>query len=317
MDPLAADGTGRTPFRAPVGLIGRAIEWTSKGAMDQICNAAPDDATLVEWLRRGDRGAAALLMRRHNRALWRIARGILRHDADAEDAVQEAYLRAFARIHEFRGDSSLRTWLARIVINEALRLLGARRVTADLPEVAEGAAPDASWRPDLAPPPQDPERAAARQELRRRVEQAVDALPAPFRLVFVMRVIEQASVEETAAALGIPQATVKTRLHRANRMLRQTLGDELAAVFDGGGAFPFGGARCERLTRAVLSRLRFGGVLCRAFRWTRRWRAMPSPRATDPAGSDARPRRRVSMHLGRCALGRECPEIGGIGTRSV
>jgi len=227
-------------------------------------------------------------MRRHNRTLWRLARGILRHDADAEDAVQEAYLRAFARIHEFRGDSSLGTWLAHIAINEALRLLGTRRVTADLSEATEGAAPEGPWRPGLASPPQDPERAAARQELRRSVERAVDALPAPFRLVFVLRVVEQASVEETAAMLGIPPATVKTRLHRANRMLRQVLGDEFAAAFDGG-AFPLGGTRCERLTRTVLSSLRLGGPLCRAFQWARLWRAVSSPRAADPAGSDTRP----------------------------
>jgi len=225
--------------------------------MDETNSAALDDAMLLDRLRRGDRDAAALLVQRHNRALWRIARGILRHDADAEDAVQDGYLRAFTRIHEFRGDAGLGTWLARIVINEALRRLGTRRAMVDVSELTESAAPGDRWRSDLALS-QDPERTAARQELRRTVEQAVDALPVPFRLVFIMRVVEQASIEETAAALAVPPATVKTRLHRANQALRQTLGVEPAAVFED--AFPFGGARCERLTRAVVSRLRLGNA---------------------------------------------------------
>jgi RNA polymerase sigma-70 factor (ECF subfamily) len=219
--------------------------------MGEMNAAGRDDGALLDRLRQGDGAAAALVMQRHNRALWRIARGILRDEAEAEEAVQDAYMRAFTSAAGFRGEASLSTWLARIVINEALRRLGRRRPTADLSAIAEGTA--ARHPHPLAMPPPTPEQAAARAQIRRLVEQAVDALPRPFRLVFLMRVVEQMSTEETAAALHIPPATVKTRLHRANQQLRQSLGAEFAAIFDG--AFPFAGERCARLTAAVLHRL--------------------------------------------------------------
>jgi RNA polymerase sigma-70 factor, ECF subfamily len=106
-------------------------------------------------------------------------------------------------------------------------------------------------------PPAGPEHAAARAEIRRLVEQAVDTLPPPFRVVFMMRVVEQMSIEETATALAIPAATVKTRLHRANEQLRAALGSTFATVLED--SFPFGGARCDRLTSAVLARFERDG----------------------------------------------------------
>jgi RNA polymerase sigma-70 factor (ECF subfamily) len=166
--------------------------------------------------------------------------------------VQEAYLRAFSRIGEFRGDSTLGTWLARITINEALRRLQTRRATADLDELGDESEIDSFGGPVVLTVP-NPEQVAARAEIRRMVERAVDCLPAPYRLVFIMRVLEEKGIEETAAALHIPVATVKTRLHRAVVQLRDTLGSELTAALEG--AFPFAGHRCERLTRAVMERL--------------------------------------------------------------
>jgi len=210
------------------------------------------EGVIVERLRQGDRHAAALVMRRYNRTLWRVARGILRHDADAEDAVQEAYLRAFSRIGEFRGDSSLGTWLGRIVANEALRRLERRRAATEF----FAAAPkddDALHEVPDPTPSHTPEHLAARREIRGMVERAVDRLPAPFRMVFILRIVEQMSILETADMLGIPAATAKTRLHRAIAQLRRALGEELAATFDD--AFPFGGSRCDRLTEAVMHRL--------------------------------------------------------------
>jgi RNA polymerase sigma-70 factor, ECF subfamily len=217
--------------------------------MNAINTIAADG--LAEQLRRGDPRAAALVMQKYNQQLWRIARSILRDEADAEEVVQEAYLRAFASLDGFRAESSLSTWLARIVINEAMRRLNRRREMVDLSAI--GAEMADGERGIVAAQP-SPEQAAAREEIRRVVERAIDALPASFRAVFVMRVIEQMSIEETAAALSIPEATVKTRLHRANQQLRQALGSEFASIFEG--TFPFAGSRCERLTSAVLARLR-------------------------------------------------------------
>lgn len=209
-----------------------------------------DEGAVVERLRQGDPLAAEHVMRRHNRALWRIARGVLRDDAEAEDAVQDTYLRAFTRIGEFRGESSLATWLGRIAVNEALRRLERRVAVAAF--LSTRPDDDALRVPD-PDPTQTPEHLVARQEIRRMVERAVDRLPAAFRMVFILRVMEQLSIQETAETLGIPAATVKTRLHRAIQLLRQALGGELADALEE--AFPFCGSRCDRLTRTVLSQL--------------------------------------------------------------
>ena len=214
-----------------------------------------DDTALVERFRQGDRAAAQAIIQRHNRRLWRIARGIVRDDAAAEDAVQDAYVRALTSLDGFRGDASLATWLSRIVVNEALRRRGRDRQPIDLAEIAEIAETASADHPGsvMAPPSPSPEAAAAGQQIRRIVERAIDELPAPFRVVFMMRIVEQMSINETASILDIPVATAKTRLHRANQHIRATLGAELAAVFDG--TFPFGGSHCERLTAAVLARI--------------------------------------------------------------
>jgi RNA polymerase sigma-70 factor (ECF subfamily) len=211
-----------------------------------------NDRIALDELQRGAPGSAERLIQQHNRTLWRIARSMLRDDRDAEEVVQEAYLRAFSRIGEFRGESSLGTWLARITINEALRRLQTGRAAADLAEFDDETSIDHIGAPVVTSTP-NPEQFAAREEIRRMIERAVDALPAPYRLVFVMRVIEQMSIDETAAALHVQAATVKTRLHRANLQLRRTLGTQLTAALEG--AFPFAGARCERLTRNVLARI--------------------------------------------------------------
>ena len=211
-----------------------------------------DDNVLVERFRQGDRTAARAIVQKHNQMLWRVARGIVRDDAEAEEALQNAYVRALTSLDGFRGDSSLATWLSRIVVNEALRRREHMRTPVDLAEVAEKLPADHPGSATMPPPP-SPEAVAAREQIRRLVEGAIDALPAPFRVVFTMRMVEQMSINETAARLNIPVATAKTRLHRANQHLRATLGAALAAVFDG--VFPFGGARCERLTQAVLAKL--------------------------------------------------------------
>jgi RNA polymerase sigma-70 factor, ECF subfamily len=207
-----------------------------------------DELSLVAQARRGSASAFATLIRRNNQRLYRVARGILRNDAEAEEAVQEGYLRAFAHLGEFKGEASVGTWLARIVANEALGRLRRNRKTSELANLGQAgpAAEAAAGEPG-------PEHATARREIRRLIEAAVDALPPPFRTVFMLRGIEQLSVHETALCLGIPEETVKTRFHRANRLLREALRTQLASCLEG--LFPFAGDRCARLTKAVLGRL--------------------------------------------------------------
>ena len=219
--------------------------------------AALSDTELVDRARCGDEQAFGTIMTCHNQRLYRVARAVLRDEAEAEDVVQEAYLRAFAALSSYRQEASLATWLTRITINEALGRNRKQRATVGLDQL-EGPRPEGAR---IIPFPTmstetDPESSAARGEIRRLLERAVDELPAPFRVVFVMRDVEELSTEETAAVLGLRPETVRTRLHRARRLLRQALDDQLASTLKG--AFPFAGARCARITEAVLTRLGFG-----------------------------------------------------------
>jgi RNA polymerase sigma-70 factor, ECF subfamily len=213
------------------------------------------DTELVALIRAGDGAAFRAIMQRYNQRLYRVARGIVRDEAEAEDVLQEAYLRAFAGLREFRGDSGLATWLTRIVMNEALGRMRRRRPTEEL-EVLDRAIEQGDTRVIMFPgvhASPSPEAAAARTEVRRLLEHAIDELPEAFRLVFVMRDVEEMSIEETAANLAIRPETVKTRLHRARKLLRKNLDAKLATVLKD--TFPFQGARCARITEAVMARL--------------------------------------------------------------
>src|SRR5262245_59746908 len=201
-----------------------------------------------------EEGAFRIIMQRHNRRLYRCVRSIVRDDSEAEDVVQETYVNAFSNLATFRGDASLITLLTRIALNEALARVRRRRPT------LEWAALDTDKRGEaqIIPLPlmamnTDPERTAAQREIRRLIERAIDDLPEPFRVVFVMREIEDMGVEETADFLGLRQATVKTRLHRARRLLRKALDTQLATTLRD--AFPFDGVRCARMTDTILRRL--------------------------------------------------------------
>jgi RNA polymerase sigma-70 factor, ECF subfamily len=216
----------------------------------------PSDGELLRLARDGDPAAFRILIRRHDRYLYRIARSVLQDDHEAEDVVQETYVRAFTRLVDFRGDASLSTWLTRIALNEALQRRRRRRRTVHLDVI--DAAPHCAVQIDRSPmvaPDQDPERTTAQHQLRRFLERAIDDLPEAFRTVFVMRDIEEASTEETASVLGIRQQTVKTRLHRARRMLRAALGEHIGAALKD--AFPFDRPRCDRLVKKVLDQLGF------------------------------------------------------------
>jgi RNA polymerase sigma-70 factor (ECF subfamily) len=213
------------------------------------------DQQLVELARAGESAAFGTIMQRHNRRLYRVARGILGEDCEAEDAVQETWMRAFQNLASWRGEAALTTWLTRIAINEALGRKRKRRPAVDVSKLdlidEQGEA-----RVLIFPgtrPGDDPEADASRAEVRRLLEHAIDDLPDGFRIVFVMRDVEQMSVEETASQLDIPAETVKTRLHRARRRLREALQERLGSVLQD--TYSFDGERCERITDAVLKRL--------------------------------------------------------------
>jgi RNA polymerase sigma-70 factor (ECF subfamily) len=224
-------------------------------AKASIDNAGLDDAALVELARRGDNAAVRVLVRRHNQRLFRVARGVLRDDAEAEDVVQATYVRAFTHLDGFRGEAALGTWLTRIALNEALGRLRRRRPGADLATLDSVAADGGSVIMfPMSPAPAGPESEAGRAQVRQVLERAVDALPEPFRLVFVVREIEGMSTEEAATLLAIRPETVKTRLHRARRLLRLSIERMLSAGF--GEIYPFDGARCANMAERVIERLR-------------------------------------------------------------
>jgi RNA polymerase sigma-70 factor (ECF subfamily) len=209
------------------------------------------DAALASAVATGDPAAIRLLTQRYNQTLFRTARSILREDAEAEDALQEAYIKAIRSIGSFRADAKLGTWLVRIVVNEALGRLrksrrGAQVITleGDVIDGTEGIEGVDEAHPELE---------ARRSEARRIMERKIDELPDAFRTVFVLRAVEEMTVEETAAALEIPEATVRTRFFRARALLRESLARELDLATDD--AFAFAGERCERITAGVLSRM--------------------------------------------------------------
>jgi len=213
---------------------------------------AQSDFQLVTLVRQGRGAAFAQIMRRNNRRLFRLVRAIVQDDFEAEEVVQETYVHAFAALASWRGEASLSTWLSRIALNEALGLVRRRRQTVDFEAVAEGQASGGVGSFDHLLHP-SPEALAAHAEIRHLVERAIDGLPADFRAVFMLRAIEQLSVEETAASLEILPETVRTRFFRARRMLRRALGKQLASVFED--LFPFAGARCDRIMAKVFHRL--------------------------------------------------------------
>ncbi len=213
----------------------------------------PGDMELVRRALARDATAFRAIMKTHNQRLYRLARGIVRNDGEAEDIVQEGYVRAFTHLEGFRGDCALATWLSRIVINEALGRLRRRRRALEQSMSDDPAIEAKIIQFPLNTPNDDPERTMAQRQILQFVERATDNLPDVYRTVFVARVIEGLSIEETSELLGIKAETVKTRLHRARNLIRKQLDDQIGPVLLD--AFPFAGQRCERLTVAVLGRL--------------------------------------------------------------
>jgi len=209
------------------------------------------DEELVERVRRGDRLAFELLMRRNNRRVYRAVRAVLREGADVEEVMQQTYTLAFSRLDQFQGNARWSTWVCRIAFNEALARLRQRGrfVSIDARQDAgEGTAPD-SWR--TATP--DPERQVRARELGRLVEETIDGLPDIYRSVMIFREIEGLTTLETAAILAVEENVVKTRLHRARALLRDGIERRIGQQVDE--AYAFEARRCDRVVTAVLSRL--------------------------------------------------------------
>ena len=233
----------------------RSEERPVHSPMSKAISAVSNDAELVRRALASDASAFRAITQKYNRRLYRIARAVLRNDNDAADAVQDAYVSAFTHLASYRGDSTLATWLSRIVMNEALAQLRRKRPTLDLSTLESGRSEAETIPFPPSTPNDDPERTMAQRQILQLVEQATDNLPEAFRSVFVTRVIEGMSVEETSELLGIRPETVKTRLHRARQLVRDQLDKEVGPVLMD--AFPFAGRRCERMTEAVMKRLDF------------------------------------------------------------
>ena len=207
----------------------------------------PTDEQAVARVRAGDHTCFELLMRRHNRRVFRAARAVLKRDDEAEDVMQDAYVRAYEHLADFRGDASFGTWVARIAVHEAFaRLRREKRFSSPTPPTEEAIAM-------LPEPDRTPEQSLNDQQLRSVLERAIDALPDDFRAVFVLRAVEQMSGAETAACLGIPEETVKTRLHRARLRLQEIVVRSLDANCES--AYDFHLSRCDRVVSRVLQRL--------------------------------------------------------------
>ena len=228
----------------------RLMSHTAHRSLDDLAQAS--DAALANSAAQGDTRAFECIMRRHNQLLFRTARSVLKSDSETEDAVQEAYFSAWRSLAGFRADAKLSTWLVRIVANEAL--MRRRRNTRS----AQVLPMDATAIPDETPMSDEPgpESEAMRGQMRKVLEARIDALPDGYRAVFVLRALEELTVEETAAALEIPDATVRTRYFRARGLLRESLARDIDRSLED--AFGFAGARCDRIVANVLKRISAG-----------------------------------------------------------
>ena len=211
------------------------------------------DEDLVRMARARDEAAVRAITKRYNRRLFRIARSILRNDAEAEDVVQETYVRAFTGLDMFRGDAAFGTWITRIAMNEALGRLRRRRPTVDWETYGTNRNEAEIINFPISASGSDPEKAMAQSEIRTVLEHAIDELPDAFRSVFVARIVEGMSVDETADLFGLQPETVKTRLHRARVLLRAELDKQHGPALTS--SFPFDGRRCERMTETIVERI--------------------------------------------------------------
>ncbi len=234
------------PYEAPSSVEAGAAEAGAAESPDRGPADSLADEALVAGVCAGRVELFEVLVRRHNPRLFRVARAILRDEGEAEDVVQDAYVRAFGALHQFEGRSSFATYLTRIAQHEAFARLRRRARTVPYDDAA----------PPPAPPRRDragdgrPDHALLRDEAVARLERAVDALPAIYRVVFVLREVDDLSVAESAAALAVSEEVVRTRLRRARLLLRDLLGEGARD------AFRFLRPRCDRILAGACARFR-------------------------------------------------------------
>lgn len=221
-------------------------------------NAAPQekaktegwsDEEVVERVKSGDTALYEIVMRRYNQRLYRVARAILRDDAEAEDVMQDAYVRAYQHLHQYAGRAPFSAWLTRIAVHESLARLRSRKRTEQLQDTEQ----EGEFSMKAVETSPNPEQSASQTELGRLLERAVLSLPEPFRTVVMLRDIEELSTSETAAALELSEQNVKVRLHRGHTMLRGWL--FARAGIAAKNVFPFMGVRCDRVVGGVFQRL--------------------------------------------------------------
>ena len=231
--------------------------------MDQAGNLSfaegmKSDQDIILHVLEGDTGSFELLMRRYNQHLYRIARGILRNEADAEDTVQGAYIRAYENLEGFLGKGPLSAWFAKITVNEARGVLRRSNLAkSSIPLDDSRESEEANFMASSISSLSSPEQDAARGEVRRLLESVIDSLPEVYRLVFILCGVEEMSVAETADCLDIKPATVRTRYHRARKILQQNLSSLVDS--SAGEVFAFAGERCDRIVAGVFRRLDLHG----------------------------------------------------------
>jgi RNA polymerase sigma-70 factor (ECF subfamily) len=231
------------------------METRESGAVE-VGAVAPalSDHDIVRRVRAGESELFEMLMRRHNQRVYRVARAVMKDEAEVEDVMQQAYINAFRHLHQFEERSKFSTWLTRIVLHEAFsrrrKLRRSESLTRLESEVDEERVASMDM---LRSPHADPERQAYAQELTRVLEAAVDTLPESYRTVFMLRDIEGLSTSETGAGLGLREEAVKTRLHRARAMIRRAVTARIGEIAPG--SFEFHAPRCDRVVAAVLARI--------------------------------------------------------------
>ena len=213
------------------------------------CRTISDD-DVVSRVRAGETGLYEMLMRRYNQRLFRVIRSVVMNDDEAEDALQEAWVRAYEHLDQFAGRASFSTWVTRIAFHEALARTRKNRRWTPLENPEGEIMAEAERRQTTA---ETPEMQAERSQLGRMLQAAVDALPETYRSVFVLREVEQLSTTETAECLELSEEAVKTRLHRSRALLRRDLESRLGTAISE--AYAFLGARCDRIVMRVLERI--------------------------------------------------------------